>query len=61
MSLLAKLKHQKEPITCISEPLHQLSNSRSLLANGYIDTVQLLLLICSIIKSFLVDYCVNGN
>lgn len=50
-----------EICTCISEPLHQLCNSRSLLANSNIDTVQLLFLICSIIKSFLVDYCVNCN
>lgn len=55
MSLGAKIH------TCISEPLDQLSNSGSLLANSNIDTVQFLLLIRAIIESFLVDYGVNCN
>lgn len=45
----------------ISQPLHQLGHSGPLLSNGNIDAVQLLLLISSIIETFLVDDCVNGN
>ena len=48
-------------LTCIWKPLYNLRHSRSLLTYGNINTVQLLLLIFSIIEPFLVDNCVNGK
>lgn len=45
----------------ISQPLHQLSHCGSLLADGDVDAVQLLLLISSLVEAFLVDDCVDGN
>ncbi len=45
----------------ISQPLHQLSHSGPLLANGDVDTVQLLLLVSSVVEALLVDDCVDGD
>lgn len=45
----------------ISQPLHQLCHSGSLLANGNVDTVELLLLIFAFVETSLVDDGVNGN
>ena len=45
----------------VSQPLHQLSHSGPLLSDGDVDTVQLLLLIGSLIETLLVDNCVDGN
>lgn len=45
----------------IGQPLHQLSHCGSLLADGDVDAVQLLLLVSSIIEAFLVDDRVDGN
>lgn len=45
----------------VSQTLDQLGHGGTLLADGHIDAVQLLLLVCSIVEALLVDDCVNGN
>lgn len=45
----------------IGQPLHQLGHRGSLLANGDVDAVQLLLLIGALVKALLVDDCVDGD
>lgn len=45
----------------VSETLHQLSHSGSLLSNSNVDTVQLLLLIRTLVETPLVDDGVDGN
>merc|ERR1719367_2465797 len=45
----------------VSEPLYNLSDSRPLLANGDVDTVQLLLGVISLVEALLVDDGVNGD
>ena len=45
----------------VSEPLHNLGNSGPLLANGDVDTVQLLLGIVGLVEALLVDDGVNGD
>lgn len=47
--------------TCIGQPLHQLGNGGPLLANSHVDTVQLLLLIRTVIETLLVNNCVDSN
>lgn len=45
----------------IGQPLHQLSHRGSLLTDGNVDAVQLLLLIGALVKALLVDDCVDGD
>lgn len=45
----------------IRQPLDDLGNSRSLLTDSDVDTVQLFLLIGSVIEALLVDDRINGN
>merc|ERR1719410_266282 len=45
----------------VSEPLHNLSDSGPLLANGDVDTVQLLLGVISLVEALLVDDGINGD
>ena len=45
----------------VSEPLHNLGDSGPLLANGDVDTVQLLLGVISLVEALLVDDGVNGD
>ncbi len=45
----------------ISQPFHQLSHRGSLLADSDVDTVQLLLLVSSVVEALLVDDCVDGD
>lgn len=45
----------------IGQPLHQLSHRGSLLTNGNVDAVQLLLLIRALVEALLVDDRVNGD
>lgn len=47
--------------TSISKTLHQLGHSGSLLTNGNVDTVQLGLLVGSLVEALLVDDGVNGD
>lgn len=48
-------------LTSVSKTFYQLGHSGSLLANGHVDTVQLLLLVGALIETLLVDDGVNGN
>ena len=45
----------------VSEPLHNLSDSGPLLADGDVDTVQLLLGVIGLVEALLVDDGVNGD
>lgn len=45
----------------VCQPLHQLSHSGSLLADGDVDAVQLLLLVGALVETLLVDDGVDGN
>jgi len=45
----------------VRQPLHELSHGGSLLADGHVDAVQLLLLVSSFVEALLVDDCVDGN
>ena len=45
----------------VGEPLDQLGHGGPLLADGHIDAVQLLLLVCAIVETLLVDDGVDGN
>lgn len=47
--------------TSISEPLDNLGDGGSLLTDGDVDAVQLLLLILSVVETLLVDDGINGN
>lgn len=45
----------------VSQPLHQLGHGGSLLADGHVDAVELLLLVGALVETLLVDDCVDGN
>ena len=43
----------------VRQSLHYLGNSRTLLSNSNVDTVQLCLLVLAIVETFLINDCVN--
>ena len=58
MSIMRK---NKINLTSISQTLDQLSDSGSLLTDGDVDTVKLLLLVVALVESLLVDDGVNSD
>ena len=55
------MKKNKINLTSISQTLDQLSDSGSLLTDGDVDTVKLLLLVVAFVESLLVDDGVNSD
>ncbi len=47
--------------TSVLKTLDELGHSRTLLTNGDVDAVQLLLLVGAVVEALLVDDGVNGN
>lgn len=48
-------------LTSVSQPLHDLGDSGSLLSDGDVDAVQLLLLVFTLVEALLVDDGVDGQ